>query len=1079
MHQDTPISNKDFIRNHIGKPIGKFFYLKHLMPCLCLGALSFNTSNKVWGDYQNSPVKPMINASHLSSGSETHPESYESYQLRILRNQNYLQAEKIKTLREEMHEITQKLHELKPHLFKHGDPADQAKIAQLTVLLEEKEETLNGLTAIKEQLNGDLGVAKKKLVEMEIVKEALAMMVDSHRNAKERNTADFQKQLAEIQLTTEQEKTDLQRKIQQHEAIQEKLNQQLATKGHTINRLDDLTTKMNLSLSAKNDELLQLEGHILSLYDIILQTSEHHATSRQTHENQVQDLVTALDWERTKSYQLGTYQEETQWLSDILNGTQAALLNEIAKLQETLAAERAKSENLLDQHGQHTSYLKQKGDEIQKLVLLIELEQTRSQSLENELLTLLNQQEVDSHHLNAVEVQLYEINSRLASKHDELENATSEFTLNLAALLSHLDGAQRSADQANGELETLTSKYNDNFSTMLSHLNQHDEELGDNQDKYAQGIGTLFSHLDHSEQASQKFLTDYLDTKERLDLTLVKKKQNEENLQKSLEETYAAYKQENHRLAELENLLEETMHQSKLSEIELISKNVILATQEKSLDEHQIEREDLWRKLAELENLLEETMYQSKLSEMELISKNVILATQEESLDQHQAERENLGRKLAELENLLEETMYQSKLAEIELISKNVILATQEESLDQHQAEREDLWRKLSEGTDYALNLELLLNENLAQTEQLSQHLSEHRESLQNKERDYQDLEQTHTKTKEEFNDQLEAALLSSREESLTSIALGQALDQMAINYDSQTLRNEELEFHAERIAEELTDKAQRLSLLENKLITVEYDNKELAQENLLLQEQINTFQLAQNESKAEADQLTSLLEKMRLDVNQAEQKLASLSELEGLLQGQTEKLTEKEDHITILTQNHESHKNEMDAFRIELQDQLKEILSKLTTEETKNKSLLEDLNFARSNYTRERSNLLNLEKIHQENQIKLTQLQKQSEQHETALKNASQQMQNITQSKAQIKDSVANIYQKKIQDLEAALEFKPHLEDLLNQQVDEAMRYLEISEENQKLRQENEHLERQLLDQTQKIAELEHSSSL
>lgn len=1009
MHQDHSDCNKDFIRNHIGIPIRKFFSfnqptLMRLVSCFCLGALGISASDKLWGDFQTSPAKPMINVSHSNSGNETHPESYESYQLRILRNQNHLQAEKIKALRDEMHEVTQKLHELKPHLFKQGDPADQAKIAQLIVLLGEKEEALNELTAIKEKLDKDLGTAKKKLIEMEIVKEALASMVDSHRDAKERNSADFKKQLAEIHLATEQEKSDLLRKIQQHEAIQDKLNQQLAAKGHTINRLDDLTSKMNSSLAAKNDDLLQLEGHILSLYDIILQTSEHHVRSHQIHENQIQDLVTALDWERTNSYQLGSFQEESQWLSDIFIGTKETLIKELEQLQQALLAEQAKNDTLINLHNQLKANLKQKSDDIQKLVLLIEVEQTKSQNLENELLTLLNQQEADNQRLNIAEAQLYEVDSRLASKNDELENVTAEFTSNFATLLSHLDSAESSAERTKSEWEVLNSKYNDNFGTLLSHLDQHDAELKDTQDKHLHGLGTLFSHLDHSEQASHKFLKDYFDTKESLESSLAKQKLREEALQKSLDETYEAYKQENHRMAELEKLVEES--------------------------------------------------------------------------NQH------------------------SKLAAMELLSANVVIASLEKNLTEHHGIKDDLSKKLSDETIHAINLELLLHENLAQTEQLSRQLSEHKEFLQIKEKEYETLEQTHTLTKESFNSHLEDAFLGIKEEEQANIVLKDALDQMITQENSQWLKIEELEFQKERLSEELNDKIQRLSLLENKLVTVEYDNKELAQENHLLQGEINTHHLAENDHKEEVNQLNSLIEKMRNDIEQAEQKLLSLADAQALLQHQAEKLAENEDVIVSITQNHDVDRKGFETIRTQWQEQLEEITSKLVAEEERNKLLEDDLSFTRSNYTRERSNLLNLEKIHQESHEKISQLQKQHEQYETELHNASMQAQNLMQSRNQIENTLSSQYQKQISELQAALETKPVLEEELkttvlsyqiaqnkiqeleaqlaaqktqiSQQVDETLSYLETLDENHKLRQENEQLERLLSNQTQKIAEWE-----
>jgi len=699
MQQNNSNHSKDFIVSHIGKPVEQFIpsrqpakflrrnvVLFSLFSCICLGFAVMKTTNQVWGDSNSHPSNGRYsdilipsNASSTNSAIEAQPESYENYQLRILRNQNSIQAEKITALREELQEISQKLHELKPHLFKHGDPADQAKIAQLTQLLGEKEETLNQQTVIKEQLDRDLTAARKKLNEMEIVKEALATMVDSHRSAKEQNIVDFKKQIEGIQLATEIEKSGLLRKIQQHEAIHEKLNQQLTAKGHTINRLDDVATKLNTSLTLKNDELLNLEGHILSLYDEILQISELHFASNEANDQQIQNLVAALDWEQTQTHQLLSFQEEMQWLSDIFIATKEVLLKDIQQLENSVANEQLKTANLsqikedLEKHKEeltqliesHENHLQQKSDYIQQLVLVLEVEQTRSQSLENELLALLKDQEIADHRIDSLEDQLYETSSLLTSKHDELENANDEFNLNLAALLSHLDNAERTSAQtqdefdqasaaytenfgtllshlANAEqsedytrkdLDRVTAKYNENLGTLLSHLDQADNDSTESQEmlehsknKYNQDVGTLFLHLDQADQASNQLLNDHLDLKEKLKSVLAKQKQKEEFLQKSLDETYIAYKQENHRLAQLEEQLEETAHNAQLAQIELISQGIIIAAKEKQLGELETAGKDIYEKLSnqftQLESDLQAEAYRSLNLEL-LLQENI------------------------------------------------------------------------------------------------------------------------------------------------------------------------------------------------------------------------------------------------------------------------------------------------------------------------------------------------------------------------------------------------------------------------------------------------------------------------
>lgn len=338
----------------------------------CVSVVLFST-HLVWGDDFDRPSRfPIFSPQNSKDTGDTQPESYENYQLRILRNQNHLQAEKIKSLREELHEVTQKLHDLKPHLFNKGDPADQVKIAYLTQLLKEKEDSLNQLTSTKERLDQDLSTVIKKLNELEIVKEALAKMVDSQRFEKERDTANFLKQIDEIQFTAEIEKSDLLKKIKTYAATEEKLDQQLRAKTQTIQRLDSLTTKMNNAMAAKNEELLHLEGQILSLYDLLLQASEQHMIAIQGHEKQFEELMTALDLERTQVHQLLKSEEEGQWLFDLYQRT-----------ENLLVQEKFKNLELLEENENHIQNLHEGNEDIQQLVFLIELEQMQRKQLEN------------------------------------------------------------------------------------------------------------------------------------------------------------------------------------------------------------------------------------------------------------------------------------------------------------------------------------------------------------------------------------------------------------------------------------------------------------------------------------------------------------------------------------------------------------------------------------------------------------------------------------------------------------------------------------------------------------------------
>ena len=270
----------------------------------------------------------------VASG-ETPPESFESYQMRILRNQNQLQAEKIQSMRSELVEINQKLNELKPHLFKHGDPENEAKIAELNHQLAEKERALNDLITTKAYLQMELEATLKKMREMETVKEALTSMIEAQRQAKEQNLASFMKQLEDLQSTAERHKTELFNKILAHESHTEKLTQQVADKDQTIRRLDTLATQLNKMLANKDKELWLFKDQILSLH-------EEHALMADNHADE-------LNQQKQKTEALQQHWQDWQ---DAFLGNHAWLLDELHALQASLDKEKSKYLQELDAHTQ-------------------------------------------------------------------------------------------------------------------------------------------------------------------------------------------------------------------------------------------------------------------------------------------------------------------------------------------------------------------------------------------------------------------------------------------------------------------------------------------------------------------------------------------------------------------------------------------------------------------------------------------------------------------------------------------------------------------------------------------------------
>lgn len=1042
MHEMNPKHKAEFILNHVGKPVEKWWKTPRssmigLASCICLGAASASLLCSAASDPGGKQAKPMINA----AVTESQPESYESYQLRILRNQNHIQAEKIKVLREEIHEVTQKLHELKPHLFKHGDPADQVKIAQMTQLLSEKEETLNQLTTTKEQLEKDLNAAKRKLDEMEIVKEALAAMVDSHREAKEKSSVEYQKQIESLQLLADQEKNDLLRKIQQHEAVQNKLNYQMTAKTETINRLDELTTKLNSHLAEKGEELTQLEGHILALYDIILQTNELNANQAIGYDKQIQDVITALDFEKTRTYQLQLFQEEMQWLYDIYDGTQKTLAREISQLEEQLANEKNKSSQLSEENQLALKTLRENTSELQELAELIEFERIRNQTLETQLYTLFKQTEADAHHLDKVETELYEMNSRLASKHDELENATSEFIMNLAALLAHLDTAETDAETSANALREANAHYHNQVGTLLAHLDQHDKEYHDAKTNHEEGMGALFSHLDFEEQASNSYMKDFVEAKVRFEAILDKHRQKEEALQKSLEEMYQAYKQENHRMAQLELQLEEERYHTQLSNLNLITHKVINAAHEERFNESTLDMDALSGELAkesarsiDLHLLLQDTLAQNEQLAKALEDSQVDLQNTQHAYlaleNSHQGTTSDLSSKLeallqnyevechttSGLENQLQETLetldvqtLRNEELEFRLdrISEELAQATQavhasSDKIEELTTENDLLNTLLIQAQETEALLENFKSEHHATKNQLEEVAYENSRlhTLLNETQETAALvdslkaevnaNASHIEEKTNEIDRLQNLLQQSQETEALLKHLQTELYANTNQLEETKLENNRLRNllnQAQESGAQLETVKSELSANINRLEEITNENHRLqsllehAQETetslIQLKEQFNA-NLRELENKTtenyrlhhSLEQAEAMLENMKKDIIRAEDNLTAMSELETLLEQQRQQLEDKEHQIHALTQTNTHPLNSVNH-----EAKLQEVQEQLYSANLRINSLQQDLEYAQSNYQRERSHLMNLEKILNENNNRLRDL--------------------------------------------------------------------------------------------------------
>lgn len=411
-------SDPSFILKHIGNPISK----RNPRVITCASFLaSLTLSFGLTADPYNSN----------SLTGETAPESFESYQMRILKNQNQLQAEKIQTLRGELVEINQKLNELKPHLFKYGDPENEARIAELNYQLSEKERVIHELTQAKAYLQAEMHSIQKKMQEMEIVKDALTSMVEAHRNAKEQNLTQFMKQLNEINTAAENNRTELEKKIGDHQSHAEKLQQQISDKEHTIRRLDTLAGHLNTLVSKKEHELDQLKGHVMSLYDEHLLVAEHQHDTTQKEQEKFDK--TLQDW---------------QWQLDSLQSMNGVLLNEIDKLEAALEQEKINYLDGMQQHHQASAN--------SQAVLLAHI-QSLQEDLNKEIIKNIGPTKEKLNTLNNaylnLEAEMYEHVHVLTSALVQERAQTREIGQALTALHIHHEAGEIHSESLNTELQ--------------------------------------------------------------------------------------------------------------------------------------------------------------------------------------------------------------------------------------------------------------------------------------------------------------------------------------------------------------------------------------------------------------------------------------------------------------------------------------------------------------------------------------------------------------------------------------------------------------------------------------------------
>ncbi len=933
---------------------------------------------------QNTPAVHPLNQSQ--------PESFESYQIRILRNQSHLQTEKIKALREELRDVTQKLHELKPQLFKKGDPADQAKIADLTSQLGVKEVELNRLIEHNKNLNSDLQGVRKKMSEMDTIKDALTTMVEKQRAAKDHLIANFKKQIGEFRETAASEKNELLQKLQQHAETLQTLEGELQEKHQTIGRLDTIATEQDSQLTQRNADLNQLKFNILALYDEILSHSDHYVTVQQTTDQQLKSLTEALSEEQQQRKKFQDLQEETKWLSDLYTGMQGHLKKEIAQLENSLKESHNKQETLssdsqiakadaearkielallLTVNGDIKAELTERLNELQTA---LEQEQSRTQRLERQFLIMLSHHESGQQHAEIIEKALDELDTLFAQHQIQAAAQSASSNQTIGNLLSYLDEAehhiqihQTNNHELDNQLSLLKEKAVAQEHAHLEKTTILQTLLDDSQNKALA--------LDEDLKAYQQILRE---TKAQI---------------QTLEQRHTdSYLQLSSKLSQLTEELKEELQYSFHTQVLLDEAMAYINQLEVAVDAHQ---DHLSSKISQLADLQEHALYVAQL-----------LETANKQISDLESTNETNQKGLASTNKNLELLEQESLFLEVMLDDANLHIATLEENLNIHKNEAADKSNQLDDLQEHSLYVEFLLEDAKKHIGDLEENLSHRTDALKNQSAEIENL-QEHSlyvellleDAKHHIN-KLEESLTAHKNELFAKTSHIEILNKL-----HETEKNEWLDYFnslLEEHANELQPHLNKISMMEQDYL-FEQDHRQLyAQLSAQLKADLQQTQMELVESlarQASAEDYQTLADEYRQKA-EAFQNEAALARkladeaLNQIVRFQEDLKSERDRREALET---DPVKRSLEEYKLTAEttsNQLNTLEAALKAEKTRREALEKDLRLARFNYIQEQSSARNLEQMMSHANQKINKL----ESHIAAQQEQLQQLQQVAE---------------------------------------------------------------------------------
>lgn len=335
-----------------------------------------------------------------------------------LKEVNRLQTNKIKALKRQLAESSQKSHEIKAHLFTKGDPADRARLAEVCQeLLDKDRRTLEQSEKITE-LEAERQVRGQKINRMEHTIDALATMTDTQRATKEKAINNLQNQIEQLHSNARIEKEELQNAIGELEENQIELRETLSEKLTAIQNLED-EISWQYGLLEEKDTEIQAQTTLFT-------------TSESQLQKEVQDLTAALELEMLKAKSaesdlevaFAREQAQKQYSKTIENRlTQTEELTrkekeDFTENMTTLMGKYLNLQGLLDVYTHSHDHLNTKQ---QKLSALVREEHSKADKLQQDLEFAIASSESEQQRGLCIEEELHDTAQKVLTMRNELK----------------------------------------------------------------------------------------------------------------------------------------------------------------------------------------------------------------------------------------------------------------------------------------------------------------------------------------------------------------------------------------------------------------------------------------------------------------------------------------------------------------------------------------------------------------------------------------------------------------------------------------------------------------------------------